>query len=62
MKYLPCCIERHAVAFNALLPGDAQIPSSFFPKLQPIASLLGGIICLASLAAYCAYQVSEIIM
>ncbi len=36
-----------------------QIPSSFFPKLQPIASLLGGIICLASLAAYCGYQVSS---
>lgn len=34
-----------------------QLPASFFPKLQPVSSLLGGIICLASLAAYCAYQV-----
>ena len=34
-----------------------QVPASFFPRLQPIASLLGGIICLASLAGYCAYQV-----
>jgi Ca2+/Na+ antiporter len=34
-----------------------QVPASFFPRLQPIASLLGGIICLVSLAGYCAYQV-----
>ena len=35
-----------------------QIPASFFPRLQPIASLLGGIICLLTLAAYCTYQVA----
>mmetsp|Transcript_10171 Transcript_10171/g.30570 ORF Transcript_10171/g.30570 Transcript_10171/m.30570 type:complete len:554 (-) Transcript_10171:2400-4061(-) len=34
-----------------------QIPSSFFPALQPLASLLGGIACILCLAGYCAYQV-----
>lgn len=49
---------------NAVLMGATvllyliiQVPSSFFPKLQPIASLLGGIVCLLCLAAYCTYQV-----
>lgn len=55
-----CCL--HVIDMRRMDPSNGvsclvQVPASFFPRLQPIASLLGGIICLVSLAGYCAYQV-----
>jgi len=33
-----------------------QIPAFFAGPLQPLASLIGGIVCLLALAGYCAHQ------
>lgn len=45
------------MSFSSLLYLLIQVPASLYGPSEPLAALVGAIVCLGCLAAYCAYQV-----